>query len=950
MENRSEERLHSRSDDECSDHSLTKSSSRTPPIEGGKQAGPPHLIEVPSEPYIFKQTKPASRKGKEIQEPKPTEIKSHSDLPFRPLQSTPGYNPFSTSEVPISVGSTQQSPQDKSQSIKPVGKSVDTDNSLDIRDAKSEITILSSFVNPSMNDKVELSITPAENRSMDKDVIRNLSKDLYPDTKVVGGDTHHTEKDQSRFTGQTHEKTPKEVKLTSDISQGMSEEHMLVVKNTEFQFVPTPSIGLWEGGGRIEPESKQENLTIGETVSTKIPFVGDTQNRSVEKLNAERDVERKSSSRTPPVEGGKQAGQPHFEKVPSEPYILRQPKPEEARSHSELPFSLLQSTPGYNPFSTTDQSMSVRSPQQSAGEKSQSIKPIDQPFLKDDSHAIGEVKYKMTTLSSPVNPPVVVASVNEEVELAITPAEDSDMENDEAVNNLKKDLYPDTEVVGDKSHDTEKDQRVFPEVLDVGKLEHVQIPVKVEREESTESQSEAIVKAPIAVNVKEMERPKEEATSETEMFLIADSVVTKSSKVPAEVSTQQANQEAGKYPIPTILLNSSQSPITEEVKGLGHRRKVLEVSSVSGSSLGNLENETVDSDDDHTSVSSQGSDFSDRQGYGSTLSLSHSGRTGSMLSVYSDAGDFGNVTVQGAVEFALRYSKEGEFIVTVEQCLDLAFANARKKRTDPYVKTYLHPDKSHSSKKKTSIKKRTTNPVYGGETLKYKIKMEELKGRTLNLSVWHNDSRGRNVFLGQVEINLKTWDWGHEALTWYNMQPKSSEGQEVSENHGVLTVALKYLPPGSAGIARPDSGEIHVWLKEARELRKLKAQGVDSFVKCYMLPDTSKKSRQKTRVMKKSQEPVYNHAMVYDGFRDDEVREACCELTVWDQNKLSNQFLGGVRLSLGTGQSYGKKVDWMDSWDQEIGLWEKMLASPTSWVEGEMPLRSAMTPRKKSLR
>ncbi|XP_046886753.1 synaptotagmin-like protein 2 isoform X5 [Hypomesus transpacificus] len=437
--------------------------------------------------------------------------------------------------------------------------------------------------------------------------------------------------------------------------------------------------------------------------------------------------------------------------------------------------------------------------------------------------------------------------------------------------------------------------------------------------------------------------------SEEESAAHTDSAITKSSKVPAEVPRQQANQEAGKYPIPTILLNSSQSPITEEVKGLGHRRKVLEVSSVSGSSLGSLKDETVDSDDDHTSVSSQGSDFSDRQGYGSTLSLSHSGRTGSMLSVYSDAGDFGNVTVQGAVEFAMRYNKEGEFIVTVEQCLDLAFANARKQRTDPYVKTYLHPDKSHSSKKKTSIKKRTTNPVYGGETLKYKMKMEELKDRTLNLSVWHNDSRGRNVFLGQVEINLKTWDWGHEALTWYNLQHKNSEGQEVTENHGLLTVALKYLPPGSAGIARPDSGEIHVWLKEARELRKLKAQGVDSFVKCYMLPDTSKKSRQKTRVIKKSQEPVYNHAMVYDGFHDDEVREACCELTVWDKNKLSNQFLGGVRLSLGTGQSYGKKVDWMDSWDQEIGLWEKMLASPTSWVEGELPLRSAMTPRKKRL-
>lgn len=50
--------------------------------------------------------------------------------------------------------------------------------------------------------------------------------------------------------------------------------------------------------------------------------------------------------------------------------------------------------------------------------------------------------------------------------------------------------------------------------------------------------------------------------------------------------------------------------------------------------------------------------------------------------------------------------------------------------------------------------------------------MDDLKGRTLNLSVWHNDSRGRNVFLGQVAIDLKTWDWGHETLTWYNLQPK----------------------------------------------------------------------------------------------------------------------------------------------------------------------------------
>uniref|UniRef100_A0A8C7LY15 Synaptotagmin-like protein 1 n=1 Tax=Oncorhynchus kisutch TaxID=8019 RepID=A0A8C7LY15_ONCKI len=357
------------------------------------------------------------------------------------------------------------------------------------------------------------------------------------------------------------------------------------------------------------------------------------------------------------------------------------------------------------------------------------------------------------------------------------------------------------------------------------------------------------------------------------------------------------------------------------------------------------EDEGLDSDDDCSSVSSYGSDFSARRGYGS-IALGLTGRTGSLLSVYSEAGDFGSVTVQGAVEFSLRYRNAEELIVTVEQCQDLAYANPRKQRTDPYVKTYLHPDKSRHSKKKTSIKKRTINPVFGGETLKYKMTMDDLKGRTLNLSVWHNDSRGRNVFLGQVDIDLKTWDWGHETLTWYNLQPKNPGVQDSPEYHGLLTVALKYIPPGSTGVDKINSGEVHVWLKEARELRKLKPQGVDSFVKCYMLPDTSKKSRQKTRVVKKSLKPVYNHAMVYDGFRAGEVREACCELTVWDHNKLSNQFLGGVRLSLGTGQSYGKNVNWMESVNEEIQLWENMLSSPDAWVEGEIPLRSSMTPRK----
>lgn len=69
-----------------------------------------------------------------------------------------------------------------------------------------------------------------------------------------------------------------------------------------------------------------------------------------------------------------------------------------------------------------------------------------------------------------------------------------------------------------------------------------------------------------------------------------------------------------------------------------------------------------------------------------------------------------------------------------------------------------------------------------------------------------------------------------------------------------------------------------------------------------MLPDTSRSSGQKTRVVKRSVSPTYNHTMVYDGFQPADLREACAELTVWHREGLKTHLLGGVRLSRGTGE------------------------------------------------
>ncbi|XP_044246792.3 synaptotagmin-like protein 2 isoform X34 [Ursus arctos] len=314
--------------------------------------------------------------------------------------------------------------------------------------------------------------------------------------------------------------------------------------------------------------------------------------------------------------------------------------------------------------------------------------------------------------------------------------------------------------------------------------------------------------------------------------------------------------------------------------------------------------------------------------------------SGSVMSVYS--GDFGNLEVKGNIQFAVDYVDSlKELHVFVAQCKDLAAADVKKQRSDPYVKTYLLPDKGKMGKKKTLVVKKTLNPVYN-EILRYKIEKQILKTQKLNLSVWHRDTFKRNSFLGEVELDLETWDWDNKQnkqLKWYPLKRKTAPVALEAENRGEMKLALQYVPEPIPGKKLPTTGEVHIWVKECLDLPQLRGSHLNSFVKCIILPDTSRKSRQKTRAVGKTTNPVFNHTMVYDGFRPEDLTEACVELTVWDHYKLTNQFLGGLRIGFGTGKSYGTEVDWMDSTSEEVALWEKMVNSPNTWIEATLPLR-----------
>ncbi|XP_004377119.3 LOW QUALITY PROTEIN: synaptotagmin-like protein 1 [Trichechus manatus latirostris] len=323
----------------------------------------------------------------------------------------------------------------------------------------------------------------------------------------------------------------------------------------------------------------------------------------------------------------------------------------------------------------------------------------------------------------------------------------------------------------------------------------------------------------------------------------------------------------------------------------------------------------------------------------SVSSLNSSTLSGSQLSLSREA-EAGAVQVRGSVHFALRYEPgTSELRVHVIQCQGLA--TARRRRSDPYVKSYLLPDKQ--SKRKTAVKKRNLNPVFN-ETLRYSVPQAELRGRVLSLSVWHHESLGRNIFLGEVEVPLDTWDWDSEP-TWLPLQPRVPPSPDELPSRGLLSLSLKYVPAGSEGAGLPPSGELHFWVKNAQDLVPLRSGSLDTYVQCSVLPDDSWASRQRTRVVRRSLSPVFNHTMVYDGFGPSDLRQACAELSLWDHGALASRQLGGTRLSLGTGSSYGLQVPWMDSTPEEKRLWQILLERPCEWVDGLLPLRTNLAPR-----
>ncbi|XP_043243201.1 extended synaptotagmin-2-like isoform X2 [Amphibalanus amphitrite] len=282
----------------------------------------------------------------------------------------------------------------------------------------------------------------------------------------------------------------------------------------------------------------------------------------------------------------------------------------------------------------------------------------------------------------------------------------------------------------------------------------------------------------------------------------------------------------------------------------------------------------------------------------------------------------------GRVELTLRHNRSKEALeITVHRVVNLPMQG--DDIPDPYVKTYLLPDRSEKNKRKTKKLTDNCDPVFE-ETFEYKGPLSESQLRTLEVLVVSKKTFARNPVIGMKHIDLRGVDLEAGTTEWFDLEPEerfesshpkydpysspapppaappvpepevkqetpypapagSGKTAQESESAEPVPVAAPLVEPPPAASTQPAKppqhlggadklGRIQLTLKynQARcalavvvhKVTNLPMQGddiPDPYVKTYLLPDRSEKNKRKTQKFKDNCNPVYEETLEYEG-------------------------------------------------------------------------------------
>uniref|UniRef100_A0AAG5DMA9 Phosphatidylinositol-4-phosphate 3-kinase n=1 Tax=Anopheles atroparvus TaxID=41427 RepID=A0AAG5DMA9_ANOAO len=122
--------------------------------------------------------------------------------------------------------------------------------------------------------------------------------------------------------------------------------------------------------------------------------------------------------------------------------------------------------------------------------------------------------------------------------------------------------------------------------------------------------------------------------------------------------------------------------------------------------------------------------------------------------------------VGGKIKISMQYHRD-TLIVMIHHALALPTTPGGQP-PNTYVKVYLKPDSSKDTKRKTKVVRKNCNPSFM-ETLEYRLSIEFIQKKILQVTIWSHDSLQENAFLGGIELPLAEIDLRRETLQWYQL-------------------------------------------------------------------------------------------------------------------------------------------------------------------------------------
>ncbi|MEQ2275094.1 hypothetical protein XENORESO_020513, partial [Xenotaenia resolanae] len=138
--------------------------------------------------------------------------------------------------------------------------------------------------------------------------------------------------------------------------------------------------------------------------------------------------------------------------------------------------------------------------------------------------------------------------------------------------------------------------------------------------------------------------------------------------------------------------------------------------------------------------------------------------------------------ISGEIQLQIHYDKQlGNLIVHVLQARNLA-PRDNNGYSDPFVKVYLLPGRGAENKRKSKHAGKSLNPEWNQTVIYKNIHLEQLRKKTLEVTVWDYDKGSSNDFLGEVLIDLSNTAQLDNIPRWLPLK-EQSEGDHHRRSH-----------------------------------------------------------------------------------------------------------------------------------------------------------------------